>query len=114
MQLNVTAGDSAEEVKQLKDFFDTKVAEEKWLAVKRWLYPEDTETEAQLEAALHLRHPSTGTWFFRSDKFLQWLAGPNGSCIWLHGIGKPKTTAEAVLTDANGLQRGLGRQYYRK
>ena len=68
------------------------------LRVKAWLNP--TNASINYVNAAKLRHPNTGRWFLKSDRYL-WLKSTSNARLWLCGIpGSGKTVlASTVIED---------------
>jgi hypothetical protein len=87
MRVQSTAFQTAEDVSRLKIAFSNRAGTEENAAVYSWLLPHGIDTNTSFEAALSLRHPSTGRWFLSSNNFQDWLKRESGR-FWVHGIRK--------------------------
>ena len=64
-------------------------------AICDWLSASDPSTDYQL--GCRNRHATTGSWFLRSEKFLQWTINQN-SILWLYGkAGCGKTVLSSTI-----------------
>lgn len=64
--------------------------------IRGWLSPADSYTN--YKRALGTRHAGSGSWFLRSQQYLQWKASSKSS-LWLHGFagcGKTVLTSSIV------------------
>ena len=71
--------------------------------VRKWLSPPDTSTN--FNEAKKTRYPGTGSWFLKSQPFVEWKSGSRRH-LWLRGLaGCGKTVlASTILDDLNGAQ----------
>ena len=72
-------------------------------AIRRWLSAPDPSTNYQ--NGRRNRHATTGTWFLKSENFVQWMSDDN-SILWLHGkAGCGKTVLSSTIISEILLQR---------
>jgi len=84
-------GDLVQKTRQLADHGDHS-------RMKAWLKP--TDASIKYVNAANLRHPDTGRWLLRSDRYL-WFKSTLSARLWLRGIpGSGKTVlASTVIED---------------
>lgn len=100
MQIQVSVDGTAAKVAQLDVQSTARAQTARNSAVRRWLYPDGTDSEAGLGLLVSERQPGTGTWLLESDDFRTWKNEVNG-WMWLHGTGKYLVSAQ--LVPANSL-----------
>lgn len=74
-----------ESVAYIKAATESRIEEDEKLAIRKWLYPENTNSDSRLKQSLELRHPETGKWFM--TRVYNWIHEEQ-MCMWLHGFGK--------------------------
>jgi hypothetical protein len=82
---------SAEDLSFVKSALEDSMKEEERVAIRKWLYPDDLETDSHYKAALNQKAPDTGEWLLKSKEFEDWLLDPRGF-MWLYGIGKSSSS----------------------